>query len=126
MHLATSTGYGIYLIMWLPCLFLVAGIGFLSLIYQIRSGKRAEALWKWQPWTLVLTAGIAIMLHCVGYNHLADYSEATNLSSWEDGMKVIRFVDIGYGIILGLGVLLLAATVVIRRSHKINHASNRR
>lgn len=79
-------------------------------------------MWKWQPWTLVVTAGIAITIHCVGYTQLSDASDVTNSSSWEDGMKIIRFVDIGYYVIFGFGVLLLVATAAVRSSNTKNQA----
>ncbi len=120
MHLATSTGYGIYLIMWLPCLFLVAGVGLLSLYRQIRSGRGAQTIWKWQLWTLVVTAGIAITIHYVGYTQLTHAPESTNSRSLEEGMKIIRFVDIGYYVILGSGLLLLVATAAVRTFNSNN------
>jgi len=125
MHLATSTGYGIYLIMWLPFLFLVAGVGFQSLHLQIRSGRWAETMWKLQPWTLVATAGVAISIHYLGLTQLLAAYDATDPNSWLDGMKIIRFVDIGYYVILGIGIFLLVFSAVARRSNQRNQKPNK-
>lgn len=122
MHLATSTGYDTYLIMWLPFLFLVVGVGLPSLYCQIRSDRGGEMMWKWQPWTLVITAGIAMTIHCIGLTQLIGAHEDSNPKYWEDGMKIIRFVDMGFYVILGIGILLLVATAVVRSSHTKNQA----
>ena len=79
-------------------------------------------MWKWQPWTLIVAAGVAITIHCVGYTQLSAAYLTTNSSSWEDGMKIIRFVDAGYYVIFGIGFLLLTATAVVRSSNTKNQA----
>jgi hypothetical protein len=114
MHIAMSIGYGIHLILWLPCLFVVAGVALQSLFYQIQSDRRADTLWKLQSWSLVSTAVVAIIIHCIGHTQLISAHHANASNDFKDGMKIIRFVDIGYYVILGIGFLLLVATTVVR------------
>ena len=82
-------------------------------------------MWKLQPWTLVATAGVAISIHYLGLTQLLAAYDATDPNSWLDGMKIIRFVDIGYYVILGIGIFLLVFSAVARRSNQRNQKPNK-
>ncbi len=121
MHLATSTGYGTYLLFWVPPLLIVACVGLSSAIKQMRPGRQADRLWKWQQWTLIFTAVVGISVHFGGLIQLRSVSEDARAidPSWrEDGFGLILFADYGFLAILGFAILLWFVAYIVRTAAK--------
>ncbi len=121
MHLATSTGYGPYLLFWVPPLLIVACVGLFSATKQKRPGRQADTLWKWQRWTLIFTAVLGIAIHCAGLIQLRSVPEAARAIDprWrEDGLEVIAFVDYGFLVILGFAIILWFIAYIARTTAK--------
>ncbi|MGJ8726764.1 MAG: hypothetical protein ACSHYB_19625 [Roseibacillus sp.] len=121
MNLATSTGYGPYLVFWILPFLIVAAVGLLSLFEHHRSGERTDLIWKWQRWSLIMAAVFGILVHCSGLIQIRSTPEDVAVSNpkWrEDGEEVIRLMDSGFFVIIGFGVILLLITLKFRTLKK--------
>ena len=119
--LATSTENGPILIFIVPCLFVIVSVGIVSLIFQIKSHRLENLLWKLQPWTILFAFGVALSLHFFARFQLRQFSGGagdSEMNSMRESLGVIQEVDNQFLIIIITGMIFWLACMIVRLSKR--------